>query len=341
MTTGFSATAGRPGSASADRAGSVVVLGATGFLGGHLRSAFAAAGWRVLGVSSGGDGAGTVGLDLTRDAAGRLGALLAEADADVVVNAAGRVWQMTEAQMTEANSDLVATVTRTLLAWRYGCRLIQLGSIHEYAPGVSGRGTPERWPTAPVTPYGRSKLGGSQAVLRAHADGLAGTVLRVANVYGPGTRRGSLLGAVAAHLAEVARSERTGSATALRLPPLDARRDFVDVRDVADAVLATATAPAARVAGQVINVGSGVARPVRGIVDRMIALSGLPVEVVPSEPAGSAAGARVDVEWQQLEIDRAERLLGWRPRRGLDESLRDQLTAAGVPPTARANREGN
>ncbi|MCX4469509.1 NAD(P)-dependent oxidoreductase [Micromonospora sp. NBC_01655] len=325
--------------------GSVVVLGSSGFLGGHLGAAFEAAGWRVLRISSSPAGpAGEVELNLTPRAEDRLGALLAEAGADVVVNAAGRVWQMTEAQMTEANADLVTWTVRALLARRPGCRFIQLGSIHEYAPGGTGSGTPEDWPTEPVTPYGRSKLGGSEAVLRAaRTEGLDGVVLRLANVCGPGTRPGSLLGAVTAHLAEVARGERSGAEAALRLPPLRAQRDFVDVRDVVDAVLAAAAAPAGRVAGQVVNIGSGRARPVRGIVDRMVALSGLAVDVVEAPPPAPTPGspARVDVEWQQLDIDRAARLLGWRPRRGLDESLRDQLVTAGAAPVTRVDSEGD
>ncbi|BFU42712.1 NAD-dependent epimerase/dehydratase family protein [Krasilnikovia sp. MM14-A1004] len=314
----------------------VFILGATGFLGTHLGDAFAAAGWRVLRGSTTASGPGSVRLDLTADD-GALAAALADGTPDVVVNASGRVWRMTDQQMLQANAAVLDHVIAALRETRPGARLVQLGSIHEYGPGTPGTATREDQPPVPVTPYGRSKLGGSLRVLEAAGHGLDGVVLRLANVCGPGTRPGSLLGAVSEHLAGVARDGRSGDA-ALRLPPLRAQRDFVDVRDVTDAVLATADAPAGVVTGQIINIGSGRARPVREIVDRMVALSGLDVSVEETEPTGGPS-ARVDVEWQLLDINRAGRLLGWRPRRGLDESLRDQLAAALA--MARAATEGD
>jgi nucleoside-diphosphate-sugar epimerase len=47
--------------------------------------------------------------------------------------------------------------------------------------------------------------------------------------------------------------------------------------------------------------------------------------VVTEDPGGGPA--RDDVGRQRLDIARAGRLLGWRPRRGTTEALRDQLAA--------------
>lgn len=316
--------------------GTVVVLGATGFLGTWLSKRFAAAGRQVLCVSTSAGGDGAARLDLCADD-DRLAAVLAAAAPDVVVNASGRVWQVTEEQMAEANG---AVLTRIVAAMRDKCpgaRLIQLGTVHEYGPGTPGTATTEDQPAAPVTPYGRAKLVGSRTVLEAAGDGLDGVVLRLANVCGPGTRPGSLLGAVGERLARVA---HTGEAEPLTVPPLRAHRDFVDVRDAVDAVLATAGADPALVAGQVINIGSGRALPVRAAVDRMVALSGLGTEVVEQAPPGAPGGGRRDVEWQLLDITRAARVLGWRPRREWDDTLRDQLAAAQTA-VARAATEGD
>ncbi|MGW6223679.1 NAD-dependent epimerase/dehydratase family protein, partial [Streptomyces olivaceus] len=154
-----------------------------------------------------------------------------------------------------------------------------------------------------------------------------GVVLRIANVCGPGTPPGSLLGSVTGRLARLAREPGPAGVPAeLRLPPLHAWRDFVDVRDVADAVLATVRADDVEVAGQVINIGSGVAVHTRDVVGQLIAVSGLPVRIVEETPAGGQP--RVDTEWQQLDVSRAAELLGWEPRRSLDQSLRDLLAAA-------------
>ncbi|NUS82189.1 MAG: hypothetical protein HOY75_05430, partial [Streptomyces sp.] len=61
----------------------------------------------------------------------------------------------------------------------------------------------------------------------------------------------------------------------------------------------------------------------------------------PGDP-GSPGPAGSGADWQLLDISAARRLLGWRPRYRADRSLRDQLTAAGLPPdrVSRAVRAG-
>lgn len=312
---------------------SVVVLGGTGFLGGHICDAFGAAGARVLRVSrKARDDLGadrgpryrSVNLDLADAGPRQLAGLLAEAEVDVVVNAAGMVWQATDRQMLDVNGELVTRLVAAVDEQPRRPRLIQLGSAYEYGPVPVGTSITEDQMTAPDTAYGRSKLLGTQAVLRAaHVGGLNGVVLRLAVVSGPGAPRNSLLGVVAAHLSELARTQGAGTPLRqLRLAPLRAQRDFVDVRDVADAVVAAATA--LEVAGRVVNIGRGEAVHVRLMVDRMITLSGLQVPITFVEGQGSGT-VRSDAEWLRLDISRAWRLLGWRPRRSLDESLWDLI----------------
>ncbi|OLB78482.1 MAG: hypothetical protein AUI14_13075 [Actinobacteria bacterium 13_2_20CM_2_71_6] len=130
----------------------------------------------------------------------------------------------------------------------------------------------------------------------------------------------SLLGRVAQQLAAAARGD--GEAV-LRLAPLRALRDFVDVRDVADAVTAAATA---QVGCAVVNIGSGAAVSVRALVNELIASSGVPALV---EEVGEADAARSPgIEWQQVDIAAARTTLGWKPRRGMTDSLRDMWVAA-------------
>lgn len=295
----------------------VVLLGGTGFLGRELLGAFAAAGATTLSVSRRGGGAGGHALDLATATPGELAGLCAGFGAHTVVNAAGAVWGVTEERMRLLNADLVDRLVAALVPLPGRPRLIQLGSVHEYGPGALGAATDEEWEPAPVTPYGQAKLQASEAVLRAaRTVGLNAVVLRVANVCGAGAPHGSLLGKVGAQLAD--------GAEELRFGPLRARRDFVDVRDVAAAVLAAAAAPEDTVRGQVINVGRGEAVPVRELIDRLAALTGRPVSIVEQD----APGGRADVEWQRLDIAKARRLLGWEPRHDLQESLRSLLAAA-------------
>ncbi|MFF3820307.1 NAD-dependent epimerase/dehydratase family protein [Streptomyces bluensis] len=319
----------------------VVVLGGTGYLGRHLGEAFHADGAQVHLVSrnpAGDDPAepGLVRMDLLAAGPRELSAFFGSLRPDVVVNAAGRAWRADEAEMTAGNADLVLRVTESLVGLPRPPRLIQLGTVHEYGAGTPGAGTPEEQVPAPVTPYGRTKLLGTQAVLRAAADhGLDGVVLRLANVIGAGAPAGSLFGMVAAHLGAAARAQLLGEKPdELRLPPLRAHRDVVDVHDAVDAVRAAATAPAADLGGQVVNIGRGEAVPMDALIHRMVELSGvdLPVvETVTDQPT------RTDAQWQQLDVSRALRLLGWQPRRTLDASLRDLLAAA-VPAPANGRK---
>ncbi|MFJ6569152.1 NAD-dependent epimerase/dehydratase family protein [Streptomyces sp. NPDC091292] len=330
---------------SADNEGAaglrVVVLGGTGYLGRRIGEAFAADGALVHLVSRtpAGDGPAdrrSVRMDLLATGARELARFFGSVRPDVVVNAAGRVWQAGEAEMAAGNADLVARVAESLVDLPHPPRLIQLGTVHEYGAGTPGAGTSEEHEPAPVTPYGRTKLLGTRIVLRAAAeDGLDGVVLRLANVIGAGVPAGSLFGKVAAHLGEAARAQHLGEKPdELRLPPLRAHRDVVDARDAVDAVRAAATAPAADIGGQVINIARGEAVPMDALIHRMVELSGvdLPVvETVTDQPSGPGA------EWQQLDVSRALRLLRWQPRRTLDASLRDLLAAA-VPAPANGRK---
>ncbi|MFD8483952.1 NAD-dependent epimerase/dehydratase family protein [Kitasatospora sp. NPDC059673] len=304
----------------------VAVLGATGFVGRHVCRAFAEAGARVYGIArsaAGADGFEPIPLDLAATSPEQLADVLRRAGADVVVNAAGAVWGVTDQQMRQANAELPERLVAAAGLLPGRPRVVHLGSVHEYGPGPSGAAIPEDLPPAPVSSYGRTKLLGTEAVLAAAREhGLDGVVLRIVNVSGPGAPAGSLLGMIAGRLAEAARS---GPGEPLRLTPLRAQRDFVDVRDVADAVVAAGVADApGGLCGEVINIGRGEAVAVRRLVDRLIELSGLPLAVVEEPDTAPQRGA---ADWQQVDIGKAARLLDWRPTRDLDASLRAMLAS--------------
>ena len=238
-----------------------VVLGGSGYVGAGVCTRLHAAGYHVLAVGRrppdpGNPWAATV-LDFVEAAPAELAGLLAGAAPELVVNAAGAVWDCTEEQMGRLNRDLVARLLTALAGRPEPARLVQLGSVHEYGAQPAATRLVESAPAEPITPYGRTKLQGTELVLDAAAAGrVPGVVLRVTNVLGVGAPAVSLAGRVAAQLA---RAARAGTRAELSLSPLHAERDFVDVRDVAEAVLRAARAP---VVGQLINVGSG--QPVPG-----------------------------------------------------------------------------
>jgi nucleoside-diphosphate-sugar epimerase len=323
--------AARPAAGSGPGLGGlrVLVLGGSGFLGGQAVRSLALAGAEVTSVSrrggrpwtAGGPPVASVRLDLAASGPRVLRDFFAARAPAAVVNAVGQVWGTGEGTMADLNDRLVADLVAAL---GRGPRLVQLGSSLEYGPVSGTAPVHETRRPAPDTVYARTKLRGTEHVLHAaRAEQLDGVVLRVANVSGPGAP--GLLGSVARWLTERAAQEPPPGGHVLRLGPLLAARDFVDVRDVGDAVVRAVAAGPGQVGGRVVNIGGGRAVQVRHLVDRLVALSGLPARLeTTGEPGGSP---RSTAAWLQLDIDRARRLLGWVPRHELDRSLRDMLVA--------------
>lgn len=297
----------------------VVVLGGNGFLGRCCCTAFIRAGVPVISVSrrpAAIPGARSIAIDLTGIDVPRITGILTAMRPATVVNAAGAVWGVTDRELHASNVTLVQRLVESVALLPWQPRLIHLGSVHEYGTVAAGHTIREDTAPRPVGPYGRTKLLGAQAVLDAvHANAVQATVLRVVNVSGPGTSSRSLLGQVAAQLA-VARRERRPAV--LRLAPLRARRDFVDVRDVAGAVCAAARADDP---GPLINIGRGQAVSVRWLVSELITASGVVAEVVEEEDRQAGVDRGSAIEWQQIDATLAGRRLGWQPRHALGESL--------------------
>lgn len=300
-----------------------MVLGGTGFLGRKVCQALTDGGFEVVRVARRATGrpggAAGVAVDLAGTAPADLAGILDGLGPGVIVNAAGAVWAASGEQLFTGNVVLVRRVLDALRLMRSRPRFVHIGSVNEYAPQPVGRSVYETTPTVPATTYGRVKLLGSQAVL----DGirtmrLDGTVLRMANLVGPGSPPQSLLGRVAHGLRDAARNGETAT---IRLTPLRARRDFVDVSDAATAVVRAAVrevAPDDHV-GRLLNIGSGNAVEVRLAVRRLIELSGVPARV--EEQPDPASGALRGPDWLQVDVGAAARYLGWQPVRSLDSSL--------------------
>ncbi|MDH4335394.1 MAG: NAD(P)-dependent oxidoreductase [Chloroflexota bacterium] len=271
----------------------VALLGAGGFLGSHVYRALAAADQEVLALRR--------GLPLREQ--------LEAAGPAVVVNCAGAT-HGSRSELEAANVHLVLGLVDEMRG--VGARLIQIGSSAEYGPGVSGTPISEEHPAHPVGEYGATKLAATQAVLAAQRAGrLAATVLRVFNPVGAGMASASLPG----HAATLVR-RALDQGGPVELGSLNATRDFVDARDVADAVVAACFAPAAD--GQVLNVGSGRGATARELVQTLAEIAGY---AGPIGEGASGSPRSATVSWQVADIRRAATVLGWAPRRSLAEAL--------------------
>ncbi|NEA44205.1 NAD(P)-dependent oxidoreductase [Streptomyces sp. SID11385] len=302
----------------------MLVLGGSGHLGRHICGAFAAGGYEVLAISRGPGPAGvrSLRLDLAALPAAGLRRLIDAERPTAVINAAGAVWgSPARQQLVDSNVRLVERLVQAMAPLPFAPRLIHLGTTHEYGDIPAGARLTETTDCRPVSPYGETKLQASRLVLGAAGEGrVDGLVLRLGNVFGPGMPPRSMLGGVTARLAE---ADRTRSPATIELFTLSDRRDFLDVRDAAVAVLLAAQADAT---ARVVNIGSGRAVQVRSLVLGLIEASGVPARLVERRPAGPGERGRPD--WQEIDPRLAARLLRWHPRRGRDETLRDMWESA-------------
>ncbi|WP_374619119.1 NAD-dependent epimerase/dehydratase family protein [Devosia sp.] len=307
----------------------VVVSGATGFLGGHLARRLLAEGHEVIGL--GRDAA--AGQRLVADGVRFQPIDLALSDALPGEAAEGFVhaaalssnWGSREAFHA---ANVTGTAHALALARRLGVRRF----VHISSPSVGFRfadqlGVTEEVPLPrPVNAYARSKAQAESLVLS--AGDLSPVVLRPRGLFGPGDR---------ALLPRLVRAARSGP-----LPLLRGGEAVTDLTHAEDGVSAIAAALLAgpQVAGRVYNISGGEPLPVRRIAELAAARAGVSVRwrAVPvglallaaraletralltpgrPEPVVTAYSVGVMAYSQTLDISRAARELGWRPRIGV------------------------
>ena len=194
------------------------------------------------------------------------------------------------------------------------CRVVIPGSATVYAASTSP--LQEDFPLAPASPYAVSKLAQEQLGRRALAeDGVDMILIRAFNHTGP---RQSPAFAVAGMARQIACIERGGADPTIRVGNLDARRDLTDVRDT---VRAYALLMERGVPGTIYNVASGVARPMRAVLDALVARSRVAVEIV-LDPARLRSH---DIPVLVGDSTRLRTVTGWTPLIGFDRMLDDLL----------------
>lgn len=171
----------------------------------------------------------------------------------------------------------------------------------------------EQHPAVPSTPYAASKLAGDQVVLSYwHTFGLDAAVIRPFNNFGPRQNAGSYAGIIPIVVDRATRGETIeingdGEQT----------RDFVFVRDTADAAIRLLASPEAR--GRIVNVASGREVSVNELVRLMLELLGSSADVVHVEPRPG------DVRRHLASIELARQLIGYEPKTSLRDGLAETI----------------
>jgi GDP-4-dehydro-6-deoxy-D-mannose reductase len=165
----------------------------------------------------------------------------------------------------------------------------------------------------PANPYAASKVAAEAlAVSYARSFNIDAVVTRAFNHIGTGQDERFAVPAFALQLARIV----AGAEPVVRVGNLEAARDILDVRDVCDAYVRILEG--AGQAGEIYNVCSGTATPMREILRRLIEIARVPVEV----REDTERMRPVDVPVSVGDAAKLRDAAGWAPRISLAAALR-------------------
>jgi nucleoside-diphosphate-sugar epimerase len=224
------------------------------------------------------------------------------------------VFHLASALHTAPERDLVATNidgTASLMGALEGSNaLVIVGSSGSVYGEPASVPIAESAPCSPIDVYGATKLAAEHiARIEAAQKGFSWIAARIFNVVGPGQSEAHVCGRLASQLAAAAGARRP----ALEVGALDTTRDFIDVRDVAAALLLVAHRGDH---GGTYNVASGRETPIHFILSELIHISGLTLAIKMRNDL--PRGVRRHV----ADVSLLQRL-GFIPAWTLSESLRD------------------
>jgi nucleoside-diphosphate-sugar epimerase len=192
----------------------------------------------------------------------------------------------------------------------YRC-FVNTGSSSEYGTKTSPMSEVDR--CDPLNAYGVSKCASTMYARCAAVTGSRPIVnLRLFSPYGPFDDHRRLIPYVIS---------RTVAGQELHLASSTSVRDFVYIEDVVDAYLACVNYPE-RVAGEIVNVGSGSQSSVKDVVNTVLELTGS-TSVVRWNKEGIRPGE--SPTWQ-ANIDKIHNLLNWSPRYSLRDGLKETIS---------------
>ena len=282
----------------------VLVTGASGFIGAHLCRRLRKLGHRVAGVSrrhpeSLPDGVEPCRADLASP--GETAALLARIQPEWIFHLAGCVTGGRGMELVRPTfeANLASTVNLMEAAARQGgCRRFVLaGSLEE----------PDAVQSPPSSPYAASKAAATAYARLFHSlYDFPAVIARIFMVYGPDQKDEKKL------VPYVIESLLRGEAP--RLSSGTREVDWIYVDDVVDGLIRLAAAP--DLEGRTLDLGSGERVSVRDVVERIARLTGAAVPLH-FDPAADRPMEQI----RTADAARTESLAGWRPRVTLDEGL--------------------
>lgn len=293
-----------------------LITGISGFVGDHLACHLLQKGWQVSGYDirpprvecefHSGDLADTRAME----AAAR------ESAPDVVFHLAGILKSDSHEELYKAHVFGTISLMDAILASGLSPIVIVASSSAVYGSSNGRKPITEKTELKPQTHYALSKAAQELVALRYfHAHELRVTGVRTFNLLGPGL---SPEMACSAFARQIALAEKSGKPSVISTGNLEAKRDFVDVRDVVRAyeLIARKGKP-----GEIYNVCAERAVSIGECLSILLKQAEVRVEAV-VDPA------KIQKNDVPIQIGSAEKLKDatkWSPRIGLKKSLSDLL----------------
>ena len=300
------------------------IIGAAGFVGGHLMDEMLRLGWTV-GASKmpretiTKNGVAVYDLDILDSDA--ITAVLCEFAPDYIVHLAAQSsvalsWK-NPGLTIDVNVKGAVNVLEAVRALEKKPRILLIGSGEQYGH-IHQDECPvgEETPMRPGNIYAATKACQDMlGKIYADAYGMDVMMVRAFNHIGPAQ---APMFVVASFCKQIAEIEAGLCQPVLQVGNLSAKRDFTDVRDV---VRAYTLLLERGKSGEVYNVGSGKAIAISELLEKIVALSSAQISV----QVDPARLRPVDIPIIEADISRLQRDTGWQPAIPLEQTLGDTL----------------
>jgi GDP-4-dehydro-6-deoxy-D-mannose reductase len=291
----------------------ILLTGATGFVGGHMRAELTCAFPSAEQLAP--------AFDITDAVA--VGEAVRQADADCVLHLAA-VAAVPAARAApdyawQVNLHGTLTLARAVQAQRADALFVFISSGDIYgATFHRGVALDEEAPPAPLNVYAATKAAADLAIGQMAAEGLRAVRLRAFNHTGPGQSNAFVVSAFAEQIARIAAGLQE---PVMRVGALAPERDFLDVRDVCRAYAATIAQSEHLPPGTILNIASGTPRRIGDVLNALLAIA----DVAPRVETTADRLRPTDIARALGDATRAACLLGWRPTITWEQTLHDTL----------------
>ncbi len=220
----------------------------------------------------------------------------------------------------EVNTLGTRAVAEAIVRYAPDCRLVFASTALIYgAAATVDRPFTEASLLAPASEYAVTKAAADLLVGAMARRGLKSVRLRLFNHTGPGQTELFVVPSIAA---QIARIEAGLQEPTVRVGRLDGLRDFLDVRDVTAAYVAVIERSAELPANPILNIATGKGHSIGSVLAELISLSSADIEIAATASVGPGASAPDNLVG---DATAAARLLSWKPRHTLRETLESVL----------------